>query len=213
MKKSSIIVASIVAAAGTSASGQLQIFTDQAAWENAVANAGFTPIEETFDGIEINNMQPSNSPHVVNDDFSISVEGTDSGNDDDAFIADGQFHGEIFPDQDHTGYRHDFNNEIVAFGQFFEGAASGLGVQIASDLGTLDIFDDGGLSGFEDGFLGFLADSGSVSSVTIIGSDADGGSAVGEIYDANNVTYAFVPAPGTAALLGLGGLAAIRRRR
>lgn len=208
-----IAFATLILAGSSSAFGQLSVFTDQAAWEAAVANAGFTPMEETFDGITINDMQPAGSPYVVNSDFSITVEGApDAANT--AFIDGGEFEGEIFPDSGHTGYRHDFNTNIVAFGQFYEGAASGLGIQIATSLGNIDIFDDGGYSGFQNGFLGFLiTDGSSISSITIIGSDADGGTAVGEIYDATNAAYAFIPTPGSALLLGLGAVAALRCRR
>lgn len=206
------LAAVIAAGTTTAALGQLAIYTDQAAWEAAVSGAGYSAIEETFDGITILNMQPGGG-YMINSDFSITVEGA-MGSSDDAFIDNGVFHGEIFPATEHVAYRHDFVNSIVAFGQFYDGAASGLGIRISTSLGDLDIFDDGGLTGFADGFLGFLiTDGSSISSVSIIGSDSDGGTAVGEIYDATNAVYAFVPAPGSLALLGLGGLAATRRRR
>lgn len=207
-----LLCAALVAAGTCNALGQLTIFTDQAAWESAVNGAGYSAIEETFDGITILNMQPGGA-YMVNGDFSITVEGA-MGSSDDAFIDNGVFHGEIFPATEHTAYRHDFTSNIVGFGQFYDGAASGLGLRISTSLGDIDIFDDGGYDGFEDGFLGFLINDGSsISSVSIIGSDDNGGTAVGEIYDANNAVYAFVPAPGGAAVLGLGGLMAMRRRR
>lgn len=203
----------VIAAAGSAALGQLSVYTDQAAWEAAVSGAGYVGLEESFDGLTILNMQPSGGAYAINSDFSITVEGA-MGSSDDAFISGGSFHGEIFPATEHTGYRHDFVNNIVGFGQFYDGAASGLGIRISTSLGDIDIFDDGGYSGFQDGFLGFLITNGSsLSSVTIIGSDSDGGTAVGEIYDANNVVYAFVPTPGGVAILGIGGLLATRRRR
>ena len=213
MKTFVLSCATIALAAGASTSfGQLTIFTDQGAWESAVSGAGYTSIEETFDGVTILNMQPGTA-YDINGDFSITVEGA-TGSSDDAFIDGGAFHGEIFPATEHSAYRHDFSGGIVAFGQFYDGAASGLGIQISTSLGDIDIFDDGGLSGFEDGFLGFLINDGSfINSVSIIGSDSDGGTAVGEIYDATNAVYAFVPAPSSMALIGLGGLVATRRRR
>lgn len=202
----------LIAACTCNAMGQLTVFTDQAAWTLAVNGVGFSAIEGTFDGVTILNMQPG-MVYDVNGDFSITVEGA-LGSSGDAFIDGGVFHGEIFPATEHSAYRHDFSSNIVAFGHFYDGAASGLGIQIQTSLGTLDIFDDGGLDGFEDGFLGFLINDGSsISSVSIIGSDDMGGTAVGEIYDATNAVYAFVPSPGSLAILGLGGLTATRRRR
>ena len=97
---------------------------------------------------------------------------------------------------------------MIAFGQFYEGAASGLGLQIETADGNVDILDF--YSGFDDGFLGYIGTT-PISSVRIIGGTDD--TAVGEIYDAADVSYAFIPAPGSVAILGLGGLAAVRRRR
>jgi hypothetical protein len=53
-----LLCAALVAAGTCNALGQLTIFTDQAAWESAVNGAGYSAIEETFDGITILNMQP-----------------------------------------------------------------------------------------------------------------------------------------------------------
>ncbi|MFG0253436.1 MAG: hypothetical protein ACF8NJ_11250 [Phycisphaerales bacterium JB038] len=193
-------------AAGT-ASAAFTAFGDQAAWQAALAS--YT-IEE-LDGIQIFDMQPGGGPYVVNSDFSITVEGN-LGQSDDAFIDGGEFHGEIFPDapDGHSAYVHTFNTPIHGFGQFFDGAASGLGLRIETTEGTVDIFDY--YTGFEDGWLGFVSDV-PVTEVRIIGSDADGGTAVGEIYDALNVGYGVIPAPGSAALLGLAGMTLHRRRR
>ena len=58
----------------SSASAGLSAYSDQAAWEADLMSMGFTPITETFDGVEIPDMQP-NGPFVVNDDLSITVEG------------------------------------------------------------------------------------------------------------------------------------------
>ncbi len=202
----------LIAACTCNAMGQLTVFTDQAAWTLAVNGVGFSAIEGTFDGVTILNMQPG-MVYDVNGDFSITVEGA-LGSSGDAFIDGGVFHGEIFTATEHIAYRPDFRSNIVAFGQFYDGAASGSGIQIQTSLGTLDIFDDSGLDGFEDGFLGFLINDGSsITSVSNIGNDDMGGTAVGEICVATNAVYAFVPAPGGAALLSLGGLMAMRRLR
>lgn len=211
-----IRIRAIVAAAGVAsiagaASAQLIAYNDQAAWEADLAALGFSATTETFDGIQILNMQPGGGPYVVNGDVSITVMGQ-QGSSDDAFIDNGEFHGEIFPDSEHSAYVHDFAVPIVGFGQFLDGAASGLGIRMQTNEGTIDIFDDGGYDGFDDGFLGFIS-ANPITQVSIIGSDADGGSAVGEIYDALDVSYAVIPSPAGLALLGLGGLAAARRRR
>jgi hypothetical protein len=195
-------ISALALAAGT-ASAAFTGYDDANAW---IAAVGDYTLEE-FDGIDIPDMQP-NGPYVVNADFSITVEGQQ----DDfgvANIQNGVFEGEIFPATGHTAYVHTFNTPVFGFGQFFDGAASGLGLQIETSEGTVDIFDY--YTGFDDGFLGFVSDV-PISEVRIIGSDADGGGAVGEIYDALNVYYSLIPAPGTAALLGLAGLA-VRRRR
>lgn len=209
MRTRALIAAAGIAAMATAASAQLTAYTDQAAWEADLIALGYTPITETFDGIQILNMQPGGGPYQVNSDFSISVLGQ-QGSSDDAFIDGGEFHGEIFPATEHSAYVHTFSMPVIAFGQFYDGAASGLGIQIQTNEGNVDIFDY--YDGFDDGFLGFIATSG-MTEVSIIGSDADGGTAVGEIYDALDASYAFVPAPAGAALLGLGGLVAARRRR
>jgi hypothetical protein len=204
-------IASALAVSGlavASASATLTVYTDQAAWEQAVSNAGYTPMEETFDGITILDMQPGGGPYLVGDSFELTVTGQ-QGNTDDAFIDGGRFHGEIFPDTRHLSYVHTFAQPVIGFGQFFDGAATGLGLRIVTGEGEIDIFDY--YTGFADGFLGYTSDV-PIMSVEIIGSDADGGTAVGEIYDVDNTVWAVVPAPGSLALLGLGALAARRRR-
>lgn len=190
----------------SSASAGLTAYSNQAAWEADLMSMGFTPITETFDGIEIPDMQP-NGPFVINDDLSITVEGMmDTAGT--ANVSGGEFEGELFPDSGHSAYVHTFDTPVIAFGQFYEGAASGLGLQIETADGNVDILDF--YSGFDDGFLGYIGST-PISSVRIIGGTDD--TAVGEIYDAADVSYAFIPAPGSVALMGLGGLAAVRRRR
>lgn len=211
MKIRTLIAGAGVAAITAAASAQLTAYNNQAAWEADLVNLGYAPFTETFDGIQILNMQPGGGPYMVNSDFSITVEGQ-QGSSDDAFIDNGAFHGEIFPATEHSAYVHTFSTPIIGFGQFFDGAASGLGLRLETTQGTVDIFDDGGYSGFEDGFLGFIS-AAPITEVRIIGSDANGGSAVGEIYDALDASYAIIPAPGALALLGMGGVAALRRRR
>ncbi len=66
------------------------------------------------------------------------------------------------------------------------------------------------ITGFNSGFVGFVLDSGTVDSISIVGNpDAV---TFQELWSADNFSYA-VPAPSALALLGMGGLAASRRRR
>ncbi|QDU56682.1 PEP-CTERM sorting domain-containing protein [Aeoliella mucimassa] len=169
------------------ANAQFTVFTDQAAWESAVRGIGLKPAIETFDGLSAFDLQPSTGLLPVNDDFGIQVTGVDSGDADDAFIDAGQFHGEIFPLTEHASYDHVFNRPVRAFGQFFDGAASGLGIKISTPDGDIAIKDF--YSGFEDGFLGFVSDN-AYDRVSIIGGDIDPlGTSVGEIYEALDVSY------------------------
>ncbi|TWT37142.1 hypothetical protein KOR34_20890 [Posidoniimonas corsicana] len=180
------MLAAFVSMAGA-ASAQLTVFTDQAAWESAVRGIGLTPTTETFDGLSVFDMQPSDGLLPINGDFGIAVTGVDSGVADDAFIDAGQFHGELFPLTDHASYDHRFNRPIRAFGQFFDGAASGLGIKISTPDGDIAIKDF--YSGFDDGFLGFVSEN-AYDRVSITGGDLDPlGTNLGEIYEALDVSY------------------------
>ncbi|MEM9065970.1 MAG: choice-of-anchor R domain-containing protein [Planctomycetota bacterium] len=167
------------------AQGQLIPFNDQSAWEAELAVRGVTPMTETFDGIESGDLNPGDPPFALSD-FTITVEGR-QGNAQDAFISGGRWNGELFPQTRHTAYVHTFDRPVFGFGQNFVGAASGLGIQIETTEGTVDILADGGYSGGEDGFFGFISDQ-PIREVRIVGST---GSGVGEIYDALDVVYAF----------------------
>ncbi|MEM8494086.1 MAG: hypothetical protein AAF663_01710 [Planctomycetota bacterium] len=183
----------LAAAAGfaSPALAQFRVFGDQAAWEAAVAAAGGTPVVETFAGITSGDLTPATGPFVVNPDFSIEVTGG-PGNAGDAFIANGTFHGELFPDDPrlHESYIHRFENPVFAFGQNLNGAASGRGVRISTSQGAADVLDFIPQRTFGDGFLGFVSST-PVREVTLIGSDADGADFLGEIYDADDARYAF----------------------
>ena len=170
-------------------------FNNQEEWEAALTSKGFSVRTETFDGLSIPSMTPTNGPHVIipaENPFLLSLSITVLGQQrfaDDAFIADGLFHGEIFPETGHTAYVHNFSQSVIAFGQNYTNPGSGRGIQLSSSEGVVDIFDDGGFSGFEDGFFGFIADE-PISSVEVIGSD---GPTAGEIYEALDVSFAQFP--------------------
>lgn len=170
-------------------------FSGQQQWQAALAAKGYNTTTETFDGLSIPSMTPDNGPHVIIPEqnafsigLSISVEGVPR-NADDAFIADGLFHGELFPETGHTAYVHDFSRGIIAFGQNYKNPASGRGIRLSSSEGEIDIFVDSEISGFDDGFFGFIADE-PIASVQVIASDGD---TAGELYDAFDVQFAEFP--------------------
>jgi hypothetical protein len=209
MKTGAIVGACALGLIATAAHADFTAYGDQAAWEADLISMGYTPFTETFDGLTIPDMQPGGGPYPINADFSIDITGA-VGAFNDAFIENGEFHGEIFPATRHVSYVHQFNAPIVAFGQFYDGAASGLGIQIQTSEGSVDIFDF--YTGFEDGFMGFISTV-PVTVVEIVGSDANGGTAVGEIYEALDASYALVPGPASICLIALAGPFALRRRR
>ena len=185
-KRLAALLATITSFASV-ANAQFTVFTNQAAWESAVRGIGLKPAIETFDGLSVFDLQPSTGLLPVNNDFGIQVTGVDSDDADDAFIDAGQFHGEIFPLTEHASYDHVFNRPVRAFGQFFDGAASGLGIKISTPDGDIAIKDF--YSGFEDGFLGFVSEN-AYDRVSIIGGDIDPlSTSIGEIYEALDVSY------------------------
>lgn len=96
---------------------------------------------------------------------------------------------------------------IYAFGAdwFSPFSGDGIGIQVGNELILLD-----SITGFNTGFVGFVLESGTVDSISIVGNpDAV---TFQELWSADNFSYA-VPAPSALALLGAGGLIASRRRR
>ena len=96
---------------------------------------------------------------------------------------------------------------IFAFGADWVSPFSGdgIGIQVGNELILLD-----SITGFNSGFVGFVLDSGSTSSISIVGNP--GAVTFQELWSADNFSWA-VPSPSALALLGMGGLAAARRRR
>ncbi|MFI4917024.1 MAG: GC-type dockerin domain-anchored protein [Phycisphaerales bacterium JB060] len=179
-------IASIVAAAGLTASAHAQFtaYGDRAAWEGDPIVSGDFLVED-FESFAIDPLQPSSG--VISFDFgSLEVTGVDSGTGSPA-IADGTFQGSIFPTTGHVSYVFTFDSPTQAFGWDTFGAASGIGIAIETDQGVVDVFDFA--TGFDDTFLGFTS-SEPVSEVRIIASPSYGGTAVGEIFDADNLVYA-----------------------
>ncbi|MFG0284173.1 MAG: GC-type dockerin domain-anchored protein [Phycisphaerales bacterium JB039] len=163
-------------------SAQLAAYSDRSAWEvdpqvGAVEVQGFT-------GIDIPSLQPSGGP-VLFDGVTLTVEGTDSTTGSPA-ITGGLFQGSIFPATGHVAYHWDFDAPVSAFGADFFGAATGLGIRLEAAGELVDIFTF--YSGFQDGFLGFTTAT-PVTRVSIIGSDSAGGTAVGEIFDMDDLSW------------------------
>jgi hypothetical protein len=177
-------IAAIVAFAGIAAAANAQFtaYSDRGNWQaDPIVNDEF--LTETFDG-SFPPLQPS-SGLIAFDWGTIEIEGVD-GTIGSPEISGGLFQGSIFPASAHVAYIFTFDEPIQAFGWDTFGAATGIGIAIETDGGIADVFDLG-LSG--DFFLGFTS-SDPVTEVRIIAAPAYGGTAVGEIFDADNLVYA-----------------------
>jgi len=178
-------ITSVLALAGLAATAQAQFtpYTDRGAWE-ADTLVGGDFLTEDFSSFAIDPLQPSSG--VIPFDFgSMIVEGVDSTTGSPA-IASGEFQGSIFPATGHVAYVFTFDDPVQAFGWNTFGAATGIGIAIETTEGIADVFDLG-VSG--DFFLGFTSST-PVSEVRIIAAPAYGGTAVGEIFDADDLVWA-----------------------
>ena len=101
-----------------------------------------------------------------------------------------------------------FDAPVTSFGAFFDSPASLAGLEffadgvVATDTTTL------GLSG-ADTFIGFT----SATPFTTVDIDYLGPTGASELFGFDNVVFSIVPEPTSMAVLGLAGLAALRRRR
>jgi len=179
-------IATIVALAGIAggAHAQFTAYADRADWEADVVVGGDF-LTETFDG-SFDPLQPSTGP-IAFDWGTVEVEGVDSTTGSPE-IAGGVFAGSIFPATGHVEYVFTFDDPIQAFGWDTFGAASGIAIAIETSEGVADILDfiPGG---FDDTFLGFTSDT-AINEVRIIASPLYGGTAVGEIFDADDLVFA-----------------------
>ncbi len=178
-------IASVVALAGVAAAAHAQFtaYGDRAAWESDPIVGGVFDLED-WSGFAIPDLNPSLG--VIPTDWgTIEVEGVD---DSGASIQAGEFDGEIFPATGHVAYVFTFDNPIQAMGWDTFGAASGIAIAIETDQGIADILDfiPGG---FDDTFLGFTS-SEPVTVVRIIASPSYPGTAVGEIFQADDMVFA-----------------------
>jgi hypothetical protein len=179
-------IATVVALAGVAAAARAQFtaYADRASWESDPLVGGDF-LTEDFSSFAIDPLQPSSG--VIPFDFgSMIVEGVDSTTGAPA-ITGGTFQGSIFPATGHVAYVFTFDTPVQAFGWDTFGAASGIGIAIETDQGVADVLDYA--TGFDDTFLGFTS-SEPVSEVRIIASPSYGGTAVGEIFDADDLVWA-----------------------
>lgn len=208
----SIITACAAIACAGGAISQVQVFTDRAAWEAAVGDF----VTEDFNAI---------APQIINDGatldtglLQITRDGSANGADGLLEIEPGANFGNVDGTtfisgetgaEPHETVRISAGAPITAFGAdwFSPFSGDGIAIQAGDDVVLLD-----SIAGFDIGFVGIIAmGSASFSEIQIVGT-ADP-ITFQELWSADNFSFAVVPAPASAALLGLGGLAATRRRR
>jgi hypothetical protein len=209
--KGLIAVCAVAAYAGT-ASSQIMVFTDRAAWEAAAGSF----VVEDFNSSAVQTIAPGAT--LDTGLLQVTRDGSPNGNDGDLEIRDGGSFGNIdgtnflFGETGVTPHENTlfgFNGQdVFAFGADFASPFSGDGINISAGGQLFSLEDIGGGSGF----YGIVNMSGaSLGSVSFVGDPGD--ITFQELWQADNVSYAVVPTPATAALLGLGGVFAIRRKR
>ena len=202
----------IVGATVGTASAQLTVFTDRASWEAALGGAAvFT---EDFN---------AQTPGIIADGstldtglLQITRNGSPNSGDGLLEIEDGgnfgNLDGTIFLSgetgvEPHERVEFGFNgNSVFAFGGDWFSPFSGDGIALDID-GELVLLD--AVSGFDSGFIGVVGTS-AFGSVAIVGTPDP--ISFQELWSVDNISYA-IPTPATAALLGLAGLYAARRKR
>lgn len=205
-----------LAAVSTAASAQFDVFTDRSAWEAALAgNPIFTETFNDFsalttvaDGSTLDTgiLQLSDDAFDAGGVTEVNPDGTAFGNLDGTPFLDNTTGGD--PGEILTFTFN--NNAVLGFGGDFFSPFSGSGIMLAIQMGDLTLPLDQLGTGFEQGFIGVVFTGGPLSEVQLVRDGSNG--TFQELYSLDNVSYA-TPAPGSLALLGLGTLAAARRRR
>ena len=207
-----IIAIGAAAACSGASSAQLTVFTDRASWEAALGGASvFT---EDFnaqspgviaDGSTLDTgllqITRNGSPNAGDGLLEIEPGGNFGNLDGTTFLS-----GETGVEP-HERVEFGFNgNSVFAFGGDWFSPFSGDGIALDID-GELVLLD--AVSGFDSGFIGVVGTS-AFGSVAIVGTpDAI---SFQELWSVDNISYA-IPTPATAALLGLAGVYAARRKR
>ncbi len=211
--KGLMAICALTAYAGTSAA-QIQVFTDRAAWEAAVGgnfvleDFNSTAIQTIADGATLDTglLQITRDGSGNGADGALAISpGTQFGNIDGTTHLDGETGA-----SPHETVNFGFNGlDVFAFGADFASPFSGDGIDLVAggQRFSLDV-----IPGFDVGFFGIVNTSGgSLGGISIAGTLED--NTFQELWQADNIAYAAVPAPATAALLGLGGVLAFRRKR
>jgi len=202
--------------AGTAAA-QFDVYFDRASWEAAASgnivlqdfnNAALT----TFaDGqtIDFGNLEITRDGSPNGGDGALAISpGSQFGNIDGTTHLDGETG--VDPHENVIFQFDGFN--ATAFGADFTSPFSGDGIALSIG-GELFLLDS--IAGFDTGFFGVVATGGQeFASAAIIGNPDT--ITAQELWQADNIAYAqgtLIPTPGAFAILGLGGIAALRRRR
>ncbi|MEQ8843726.1 MAG: GC-type dockerin domain-anchored protein [Phycisphaerales bacterium] len=195
-------IASIIAIAGIAAAANAQFtsYGDRAGWEADPIVGGSFDLED-WSGFAIADLNPS-SGIIATDWGTIEVTGIDNPG---ASIDGGIFNGEVFPTTGHVSYIFTFDTPINAMGWDTFGAASGIAIAIETDQGVADLLDFVPQGSFDDSFLGFTSDT-PITEVRIVASPSYTGTAVGEIFDADDMVFAGGAAPCRADFDGDGEL-------
>lgn len=207
-----IVLCAIGASVGV-ANAQVMVFTSRAAWESAVGgsyvleNLNGLAVQDILDGQTVDTgllqITRDGSPNAADGDLEIRP-GSSFGNIDGTNFLYGETGVEP-----HENTLFGFNGmDVYAFGADFTSPFSGDGIDLVAGgvRYSLDVIGGGaGFFGIVDmggGALGDVMFSGTLEPNTFQ-----------ELWQADNISYATVPAPAGAAVMGVGGLILLRRKR